>query len=503
MSFARGLGAGLQLGDAVQERRYTRAVSKYEQGLADQEAAANRPQPRDNAGRQAAEGLGAGGYGPPTPGMDAAAGYTGPTGDFTPPSDLERMQHVRGLAARFNRGSELQRYDEKILGETARQEQMTMLQDNEQRRRVESDRSFGHVVDSFNKTHGLAETREGREQQAQAFNQSAVERQQVLEDASRLGTAAVDQGILNGNLSESLNDIYAIEDPNARNAAMHAFTATLTANTGITSTQLRQMHQSANSQFEALRNTEADPATLAQLYTQSVGDYLDPDINNGQSVMFVVREEDGAIELIEGNKVHSTFRDFDEVNAAIEQTISDPLSFSVGQITQRQQRAQMLLAQQEAELAKRKMTVEEAKAAQSLISDLYKDPRFMTAARNEQEEMINARMRQAGLNIEETGGQPDPTGYNEAESAGRETPSFLQGLSSRADGRAAAAEVSAAAAQLRRDLRQYEGGTDAARAAYEAGEMDERTAAAYEKMVADDERARRAVSRTSFGLGGR
>lgn len=503
MSFARGLGAGLQLGDAVQERRYTRAVAKYEQGLADQEAAANRPQPRDDAGRQAADALGAGDYGPPTPGMDAAAGYTGPTGGFTPPSDLERMQHMRGLAARYNRGSEVQRYDEKILGETARQEQMAMLQDNEQRRRLESDRLFSHNVDSFNKTHGLAVDREDREREAQKFNQASIQRQQDLEDATRLGTAAVDQGILNGNLSESLNDIYAIEDPNARNAAMHAFTATLTANTGITSTQLRQMHQSATSQFEALRNTEADPATLAQLYTQSVGDYLDPDINNGQNVMFVVREEDGAIELIEGNKVHSTYRDFDEVNAAIEQIISDPLSFSVGQITQRQQRAHMLLEQQKAAMAERKMTVEEAEAAQKLISDLYKDPRFITAARNEQEEMINARMRQAGLNIEETGGQPDPTLPKVGEGAEREVPAFLQGLQSRADKRAAAAEVSAATAQLRRDLSQYEGGLEAARAAYEAGEMDELTAAAYENITADAEQRRRKVSRLGILGAGR
>jgi len=447
MSFAQGLSSGFamgsQLGNAIQDRRYTRALSAQEEEYKRLMEAGQAPTPGAGQVTEAAAptavvpGIGIAVPGAAAPEVMQATYDQGLAAQQQRvPSQMERLQAQRAIAAQYNRLDEVRRLDSAI---TQQQQYDTQLSEQDRRFGLQQ-KQFGESQRQFNERIAFEqqqydaqlaeqERRFGLEQQRfdalqqqydaqqQQFNQSFGLQQQTAQQTAARQTAA-DERISFSDIGASAANAVAmgqqlspeqLEALRGNSVATNSFYKAL-EDKGIPTAQLGTLTKNFASGLDSLLQRidsykEEDALVAATNFAQQ----LDPNAGNNSPVRFIKQEdgsylaEEGGITLAEGSikDILTKFKnDLD----------SNPEGYGVQLYVLNQQQTKAAQNRFSQQLATSKVNAEQAKLAIDYIKAATDGGRGPRPGTPEYAGLEQNALRFAGV----TGGLSQPTPLNQS-----------------------------------------------------------------------------------------
>lgn len=415
MSFVQGLSSGFamgtQLGNTIQDRRYTRDLAALQEQYKAQQAELQAPTP--GAGQAAQEGV------VDMPGVGLAIPGGAPVAQGQQVFDAAQQQRAapamsamdlyqaqRGLAAKYNRVDELRRLD----GLIAQQEQFSAQQADRNRQYMLEEDRFNEQKRQFDaQQQRLADQMAvGQNQWAATFygNQIRQSKQDARDSATRQASALA-SSLAYGNASFTEVEAVAKDlDPDARAAFDSTFYTNYINNLGIKPEEFNLYKDAAIAPLRTLQQVsgagvidgvDAEVATLNQLVTK----YFDPNVFDDVTPEFA-RREDGTIALYEGNKELATGPNAAHfANQYVSNFDADPMRGVAMFAINEKRRVNAAASKLEAAMKKTELNVEQQKLAVDLYKALANDPTFLRMKPNEREKALNDAYKSNGINLED------------------------------------------------------------------------------------------------------
>lgn len=453
MSFAQGLSSGFamgtQLGNTIQDRRYTRDLAALQEQYKAQQAELQAPTP--GAGQAAQEGV------VDMPGVGLAIPGGAPVAQGQQVFDAAQQQRAapamsamdlyqaqRGLAAKYNRVDELRRLD----GLIAQQEQFSAQQADRNRQYMLEEDRFNEQKRQFNAQQQANAQRDaiGQNQWAATFygNQIRQAKQDAVASATRQAEALANNLAFGGASFSEVEAVTKDLEPDARAAFESTFYPNYINKLGIKPEEFNLYKDAAIAPLRTLQQVsgagvidgvDAEVATLNQLVTK----YFDPNVFDDVTPEFA-RREDGTIALYEGNKELATGPNAAHfANQYVSNFDADPMRGVAMFAINEKRRVNAAASKLEAAMKKTELNVEQQKLAVDLYKALANDPTFLRMKPNEREKALNDAYKSNGINLDPsvigsvtggTGGiSTQPTGNGNGNGNGQSITSFDLDLS--------------------------------------------------------------------------